>query len=287
MLSRRMKLGMATKNTKTHEKKKREHGLAEKATVASQFLCLFVFFVANNPDPTACAAQLAHAQPRPRPASKPKSPPSKPGTTKTPCRATRSSSSAAPPSASGKRPTPSPTSPSSTAASAARRSPTSTTSPTASSSNTSRASIVFYSGDNDIAAGRTPDRVFDDFQTFANSVHERLPEHADHLPGDQTQHRPLENLAANARGQRPRERAHTTERPPHLHRHRPTPPRPRRPTPKRTLPRRRPAHEPQRLRRGTNFSRRYLLLLTPGAGRGEGVLHKSTHTSRYARQLAS
>ena len=35
--------------------------------------------------------------------------------------------------------------------------------------------IVFYSGDNDIAAGHTPDRVFNDFQTFANSVYERLP----------------------------------------------------------------------------------------------------------------
>ena len=36
--------------------------------------------------------------------------------------------------------------------------------------------IVFYSGDNDLAAGRTPDRVFSDFQTFATSVRERLPE---------------------------------------------------------------------------------------------------------------
>jgi lysophospholipase L1-like esterase len=36
--------------------------------------------------------------------------------------------------------------------------------------------IVFYSGDNDIAGGRTPDRVFDDFQTFAASVRERLPD---------------------------------------------------------------------------------------------------------------
>ena len=36
--------------------------------------------------------------------------------------------------------------------------------------------IVFYSGDNDLAAGRSPDRVFDDFETFADSVHERLPE---------------------------------------------------------------------------------------------------------------
>jgi lysophospholipase L1-like esterase len=35
--------------------------------------------------------------------------------------------------------------------------------------------IVFYSGDNDIASGLTPDRVFSDFQTFATSVHERLP----------------------------------------------------------------------------------------------------------------
>jgi lysophospholipase L1-like esterase len=36
--------------------------------------------------------------------------------------------------------------------------------------------IVFYSGDNDIAAGRTPDHVFADFETFANAVRERLPE---------------------------------------------------------------------------------------------------------------
>jgi lysophospholipase L1-like esterase len=36
--------------------------------------------------------------------------------------------------------------------------------------------IVFYSGDNDLAAGRPPDRVFNDFVTFAGSVHDRLPE---------------------------------------------------------------------------------------------------------------
>ncbi len=35
--------------------------------------------------------------------------------------------------------------------------------------------IVFYAGDNDIAAGRAPKNVFADFQTFAESVHERLP----------------------------------------------------------------------------------------------------------------
>jgi lysophospholipase L1-like esterase len=35
--------------------------------------------------------------------------------------------------------------------------------------------IVFYSGDNDIAAGHTPDRVFADFQAFHKSVRERLP----------------------------------------------------------------------------------------------------------------
>ncbi|HEX3602300.1 MAG TPA: SGNH/GDSL hydrolase family protein [Lacipirellulaceae bacterium] len=34
--------------------------------------------------------------------------------------------------------------------------------------------IVFYSGDNDLAAGRSTDRVFNDFTTFVNSVHERL-----------------------------------------------------------------------------------------------------------------
>ena len=35
--------------------------------------------------------------------------------------------------------------------------------------------IVFYAGDNDIAAGHSPDKVFADYETFAKSVHERLP----------------------------------------------------------------------------------------------------------------
>jgi lysophospholipase L1-like esterase len=35
--------------------------------------------------------------------------------------------------------------------------------------------IVFYSGENDIAAGRSPDRVCADFQAFHKSVRERLP----------------------------------------------------------------------------------------------------------------
>jgi len=36
--------------------------------------------------------------------------------------------------------------------------------------------IVFYSGDNDIAAGRAPDDVFNAFRVFASKVQERLPE---------------------------------------------------------------------------------------------------------------
>lgn len=35
--------------------------------------------------------------------------------------------------------------------------------------------IVFYSGDNDIAAGKTADRVADDFADFVHRVHDRLP----------------------------------------------------------------------------------------------------------------
>jgi lysophospholipase L1-like esterase len=35
--------------------------------------------------------------------------------------------------------------------------------------------IVFYAGDNDIAGGRSPDKVFAEYETFAKSVHERLP----------------------------------------------------------------------------------------------------------------
>src|SRR4051795_13598187 len=37
-------------------------------------------------------------------------------------------------------------------------------------------SIVFYAGDNDIAAGHSPGKVFADYEIFANSVHERLPD---------------------------------------------------------------------------------------------------------------
>ena len=36
--------------------------------------------------------------------------------------------------------------------------------------------IVFYAGDNDIEAGKTPQHVFDDFQAFANLVHKQLPQ---------------------------------------------------------------------------------------------------------------
>jgi lysophospholipase L1-like esterase len=36
--------------------------------------------------------------------------------------------------------------------------------------------IIFYAGDNDLAAGRSPDRVFGDFQTFLGKVHEHLPD---------------------------------------------------------------------------------------------------------------
>jgi len=35
--------------------------------------------------------------------------------------------------------------------------------------------IVFYAGDNDIAAGQSPDKVFGDFETFAKQVRQRLP----------------------------------------------------------------------------------------------------------------
>ena len=35
--------------------------------------------------------------------------------------------------------------------------------------------IVFYAGDNDIAAGHSPDKVSSNFETFAKLVHKRLP----------------------------------------------------------------------------------------------------------------
>jgi lysophospholipase L1-like esterase len=35
--------------------------------------------------------------------------------------------------------------------------------------------IVFYAGDNDIAAGKSPQRVFDDYRRFVGLVHARLP----------------------------------------------------------------------------------------------------------------
>ena len=36
--------------------------------------------------------------------------------------------------------------------------------------------IVFYAGDNDIAGGRAPKDVLNDYKTFAKLIHERLPE---------------------------------------------------------------------------------------------------------------
>ncbi|MEX0611773.1 MAG: SGNH/GDSL hydrolase family protein [Pirellulales bacterium] len=36
--------------------------------------------------------------------------------------------------------------------------------------------IVFYAGDNDIAAGKSPQQVVSDFQKFAKLVHDRLPD---------------------------------------------------------------------------------------------------------------
>jgi lysophospholipase L1-like esterase len=36
--------------------------------------------------------------------------------------------------------------------------------------------IVLYAGDNDIAGGRSPDRVVSDFERFAKTVHDQLPE---------------------------------------------------------------------------------------------------------------
>lgn len=35
--------------------------------------------------------------------------------------------------------------------------------------------VVFYAGDNDVAAGRTPEQVRDDFAAFAGRVHAKLP----------------------------------------------------------------------------------------------------------------
>lgn len=35
--------------------------------------------------------------------------------------------------------------------------------------------VVFYAGDNDIAAGKKPEQVYDDFQDFAALVHKQLP----------------------------------------------------------------------------------------------------------------
>jgi lysophospholipase L1-like esterase len=36
--------------------------------------------------------------------------------------------------------------------------------------------VVFYSGDNDLAAGKSAERVFGDFQAFVKTVHEKLPD---------------------------------------------------------------------------------------------------------------
>ena len=109
--------------------------------------------------------------------------------------------------------------------------------------------IVFYAGDNDIAAGRSPDSVF-----------RRLPDVRQHRSTSACPKRRLIFLAIkpsiarwksgpNARSQRPRERTRAAKTS-----NSPTSTPPRRcsaPTasPQRTLPRRRPPHERKRLRR--------------------------------------
>ncbi len=35
--------------------------------------------------------------------------------------------------------------------------------------------VIFYAGDNDIAAGRTPQQVFDDYKSFVEKIHTALP----------------------------------------------------------------------------------------------------------------
>jgi lysophospholipase L1-like esterase len=35
--------------------------------------------------------------------------------------------------------------------------------------------VVLYAGDNDIASGKSPERVFEDFQEFSSRIHKRLP----------------------------------------------------------------------------------------------------------------
>ncbi|HPD16339.1 MAG TPA: SGNH/GDSL hydrolase family protein [Planctomycetota bacterium] len=36
--------------------------------------------------------------------------------------------------------------------------------------------VVFYAGDNDIASGKSPEKVFEDYQAFVKKVHDKLPE---------------------------------------------------------------------------------------------------------------
>ena len=203
-------------------------------------LCLFV----------AIAQQRTIEAPNHRALRQRNHTPSKTTTTKMLRPKIRSYSSAAPRSAFGKPPTPSPVSPSSTAASAARTITDILHYADRIVFKYKPRLIVFYSGDNDLASGRTSDRVFADFQTFANSVRKRLPDTPiiylaikpsasrwKHWPQMQDVNSRVKQLADEPKQQT------------HLHRYRPRPPRRRRPTPQRTLPRRQSPHEPRRLRR--------------------------------------
>ena len=63
--------------------------------------------------------------------------------------------------------------------------------------------LVFYAGDNDIAAGRPPQQLLADFQAFVAKVHPALPRDANRLHRHQAQHRPLEPRRPGPPGQRP------------------------------------------------------------------------------------
>ena len=60
-------------------------------------------------------------------------------------------------------------------ASAARRLPTRSTSPDASCIRYKPRQIVLYAGDNDVAAGKSPETVLADFKKFVKAVHTKLP----------------------------------------------------------------------------------------------------------------
>ena len=107
--------------------------------------------------------------------------------------------------------------------------------------------IVFYAGDNDIAGGKSPERVAADFRAFASKVHGGIAPDQDRLHRHQAEYPPLATRGQDAPGQHLDPRDHPARPTSELRRRRRSDAWSRRQAPPRTVRQRRLASKLKRL----------------------------------------